>query len=206
MYSKFLSIDEEKRGRIINAALKEFALKGYAAASTNEIAKEAGISKGLLFHYFTSKKDLYVYLYDHTIRITSEAVANKIDLLEKDLFVRMRQLSIVKLGIFGVYPNFFEFLKSVYFEEAADVSHELQDKRKEIAASEYFKLFADIDRTKFKDGVDPNKALQIILWSLEGLGEQEREKYRKLGQKVDIDALLEQTDQYLDLFKLSFYK
>ena len=45
MYSKFLNLDKEKQDRIINAALKEFALKGYDNASTNEIVKSSEISK-----------------------------------------------------------------------------------------------------------------------------------------------------------------
>ena len=40
---------------MINAALKIFAKNGYAHASTDDIVKEAGISKGLLFHYFINK-------------------------------------------------------------------------------------------------------------------------------------------------------
>ena len=47
---KFLKLDDEKRDRILNAAMKEFRY-GYVKASTDIIVKEAGISKGLLFHY-----------------------------------------------------------------------------------------------------------------------------------------------------------
>ena len=50
MFSKFLNLELEKQDRIINAAIKEFAQKGYDKASTNEIVKEAGISKGLLYN------------------------------------------------------------------------------------------------------------------------------------------------------------
>lgn len=49
--------------------LNEFATKGYEEASTIIIAKNAGISKGLMFHYVNSKKDLFLYLYDYTIEI-----------------------------------------------------------------------------------------------------------------------------------------
>ena len=57
MTSKFLNLHKEKQQRILNAALNEFANKGFDRASTNEIVKSAGISKGLLFHYFNNKKD-----------------------------------------------------------------------------------------------------------------------------------------------------
>ena len=62
---KFFSLKPEKRERIINAALKEFAKNGYDKASTNEIVKESGISKGSLFNYFISKKELYLFLLDY---------------------------------------------------------------------------------------------------------------------------------------------
>ncbi|MFD6209493.1 TetR/AcrR family transcriptional regulator, partial [Peribacillus sp. NPDC060253] len=74
MFSKFLNMDKEKQDRIINAAIKEFAQKGYDNASTNEIVKEAGISKGLLFHYFQNKKQLYLFLYEHMIDILMEKI------------------------------------------------------------------------------------------------------------------------------------
>ena len=44
-------MDEEKKQKIINASIEEFS-KGYSLASTNEIVRKAGVSKGLLFHYF----------------------------------------------------------------------------------------------------------------------------------------------------------
>ena len=46
------NLKKEKQDRMINAALKVFAMNGYQKASTDDIVKEAGISKGLLFHYF----------------------------------------------------------------------------------------------------------------------------------------------------------
>lgn len=48
----------QTRQAILMAGLKAFAEKGYAAASMSFIAKEAGISKGLSYHYFQSKEDL----------------------------------------------------------------------------------------------------------------------------------------------------
>ena len=45
MYSAFEQLESEKKSHIINAALKEFAKNGYEKASTNNIVKEARISK-----------------------------------------------------------------------------------------------------------------------------------------------------------------
>ena len=68
MNEKFFDLKKEKQDRMINASLKVFAMNGYAHASTDDIVREAGISKGLLFHYFVSKLGLYSFIYDYSIR------------------------------------------------------------------------------------------------------------------------------------------
>ena len=55
MNDKFFDLKREKQDRMINAGLKTFAKYGYRHATTDEIVKEAAISKGLLFHYFDNK-------------------------------------------------------------------------------------------------------------------------------------------------------
>ena len=51
-------VKDDKSTKILNAAIKIFADKGYQYATIAEIAKEAGISKGLIHFYFESKLDL----------------------------------------------------------------------------------------------------------------------------------------------------
>lgn len=50
----------DKRDAILCSGIAEFAKKSFADASTDAITQQAGISKGLLFHYFGSKKGLYL--------------------------------------------------------------------------------------------------------------------------------------------------
>lgn len=49
---------EETRARLIRAARKAFAEKGYAAASMDELTAEAGLTRGALYHNFGDKKGL----------------------------------------------------------------------------------------------------------------------------------------------------
>lgn len=60
MAHKVMRIEDEKRERIIVAAMQEF-VKGYRNASTDRIVQSADISKGLLFHYFGTKKKLFFF-------------------------------------------------------------------------------------------------------------------------------------------------
>jgi AcrR family transcriptional regulator len=53
---------EETRGRILDAAVKKFAIAGYDAASVDEICGEAGVSKGAFYHHFPSKQAVFLAL------------------------------------------------------------------------------------------------------------------------------------------------
>jgi AcrR family transcriptional regulator len=53
---------EETRTRLLEAALKRFALQGYAAASVDEICADAGVSKGAFYHHFSSKQEIFLAL------------------------------------------------------------------------------------------------------------------------------------------------
>lgn len=50
---------EETRRKILVAATKLFARDGFERTSTENIAKEAGVSQGIIFHYFSTKKNLF---------------------------------------------------------------------------------------------------------------------------------------------------
>lgn len=54
----------EKKQRIKDAALKLMSEKGYFATSSNEIAREAGVSIGTFYSYFKDKKEIYAELVD----------------------------------------------------------------------------------------------------------------------------------------------
>ena len=84
MNEKFFDLKKEKQDRMINASLKVFAMNGYAHASTDDIVREAGISKGLLFHYFVSKLGLYSFIYDYSIRYVILELTTGVDKEETD--------------------------------------------------------------------------------------------------------------------------
>lgn len=51
---------DERRREILNCAIRLFGERPYAAVSTTELAREAGVARGLLNHYFGTKRDLYL--------------------------------------------------------------------------------------------------------------------------------------------------
>ena len=97
MNEKFFDLKKEKQDRIINAALRAFALSGYMHASTDDIVKMAGISKGLIFHYFETKLGLYQFVYDYSIRVINLEITTGVSRDITDFFTIREELEHVDL-------------------------------------------------------------------------------------------------------------
>lgn len=67
------AISEETRARIIAAACRCFAERGYSKTSNQDIAREAGLTAGALYHYFDSKAELFAAVYRDALRRLVEA-------------------------------------------------------------------------------------------------------------------------------------
>jgi len=59
---------EDKRRLLLDAAVRVFARKGYHAARVGDIAEEAGVAYGLLYHYFSSKEEVLRNVFRETWR------------------------------------------------------------------------------------------------------------------------------------------
>lgn len=72
----FEKLSEDKKERILSIGIKEFSQKSYKEVSTDSITKKCGISKGILFHYFGSKKKYYLYCLEKSLeRLTAKSEA-----------------------------------------------------------------------------------------------------------------------------------
>ncbi|MBI5520724.1 MAG: TetR/AcrR family transcriptional regulator [Desulfovibrio sp.] len=65
--STFDKLDPQKRGRVLEESLAEFAEHGYHQASVNRIVGRLGIAKGSLFQYFGSKEGLFRHLFSRAL-------------------------------------------------------------------------------------------------------------------------------------------
>jgi TetR/AcrR family transcriptional regulator len=207
IFSKFLKLKLEKQERIINAAMKEFAQKGFKTASTDMIVKEAAISKGALFHYFSNKKGLFLFLYDYAIDIVKNEILMKFNNDEKDIFVRRKQAMLLKIEVLKKHPEIYDFLTVAYVEDSSEVKSDLVNRNKKLIASGKGMLNEGIDTSKFKESVDINKAVDIITWTIDGFINKETEIIKNFPLKeLNYDEMLKELDIYLEMLKKNFYK
>ena len=97
---------EKTRAAILQAALEEFAHEGVAGARTDEIARNAGVNKALLYYYFKDKEGLYGAVLEQIFAGLSALVAEVLD--RHDLTPREKLLRYVEthFDYMGRSPQF----------------------------------------------------------------------------------------------------
>lgn len=206
MLTKILDLDPLRKDAILNAALKEFSSQGYDSASTNVIAKEAGISKALMFHYVSSKQELFLFVYDYFSDLIKKDYFELMDYTEKDIFVRLRQSYLLQITLSEKYPWIFEFHKLSNTTNSAEVNQELERRAHADHSSCYPKLFDEIDVTKFRKGLDLEKCKQFIYWSNIGFTTQILDEIRNAKNSTfDRDSIIKKLDEYFDELRKIFY-
>ncbi len=202
MNERFFELPEEKRFRIINAGFEVFAQNDYKRASTDEIARKGGISKGLLFYYFHNKRALYLFLFEEATRLVAEHVVDSAFDAITDFFELFEYAAQRKREMLNDTPYVSDFLTKAFFSHKEDVSDELNGRVLETLSTLYGDYFTHIDLSKFRQDVDPVEILQMLAWMSDGyVHGRERQ-----GQSIDMDAFMERYKRWSALFKRIAYK
>ena len=197
---KFMKLPEDKRDRILNAAMKEFRY-GFKKASTDAIVKDAGISKGLLYHYFSSKLQLYDFLINFINDIMQRSYNDLLNNSNRDILMALWQSATLRREINKRYPYINEFSDGAY-AHLKDIPEGMLNRFIQKQEASYSDMLMKSDLTKLRDDIDPTKAIDLIFWSIEGFFE-----YSKItNTKGENDSFLEDLLAYLDIFRLCFYK
>ena len=168
MNAKFFELKKEKQDRMINAALKVFAINGYRHASTDDVVKEAGISKGLLFHYFENKLGVYQFAYDYSVRYMSLELSTFVGNKERDLFEIVKQIQSARLDAMKGYPYMQQFLTRSSYEDANEVLLVI-GQRKDILDNAYQDIYRRINFNSLPHGNDGRLLFQLMNHAAEGL-------------------------------------
>ena len=207
MYQTFENLTEDRKQRILEACILEFADKGYEKASTNVIIKEAKVSKGILFHYFGNKKSLFLYIVEYSIQLLT-AEFRKYPLQKSgDIFDRIIEFGMIKLKISHAHPNITKLIIHAYYNTPEDIRSEIQNKYKQLSNEFLPTLFNDLDTSKFRKGVNPKKAIEIVMLFLEALQQKYSKEYEGREQELlcDIDKIMEEYKEYVGVLKYGIY-
>ncbi len=192
--------DNEMVKKIIKTSFEVFTLNDYKKASTNVIVQKAGISRGILYHYFKNKEELFDFLIYYSLEKSFKEVNEYIDWENRDIIKRICEITKYRLDVILKYPFMIEFgekYRDKIFENA-DVEALREWKQKFYSTN--------VDYSLFKDDIDIKKVLHVLKWTYRGL-------YKELLVKPEVNIsepmiidLKEVCNSYYTLLASNFYK
>ena len=175
---QFEEIRENRKLQIMQTALELFAREGYQGSSVARIAKDAGISKGLLYNYFTSKEDLLSSILklgiEKSIWITEE--------IRKQSGIPEGLLLTIHCGfeLIRRETNFYRLLFTVFMQPGViDASQTQFQERIEQMIGEVALYYVA------KGDPDPNEKARLLMNIMDGVGFN----YFMSPESVDLDKM-----------------
>jgi TetR/AcrR family transcriptional regulator, fatty acid metabolism regulator protein len=157
-------VQREKRRQILRAAITVFARSGYHTSRVSDVAKEAGVAYGLVYHYFGSKEDLLETIFRRTWSRMLEAVEE----VERADAPAREQLAAVARIVLGAWPVDPDLVRVLVREVARSpqLGREVDEIANAFQALERIVLRGQ-ERGELRTDVDPRLAAWILYGALE---------------------------------------
>lgn len=175
---------EDKQLEILKIATREFAVNGYYKAKTDTIAEEAKVSKGLVFHYFKSKKNLYIETIREAVK-TLEATFDESE-IPQDSLVELFDYSLKKrFEIEQTHQDQMQLMLEVY-SNLDHLPEELNDEITEfiekVRNDNYEMVARIVRRLPMKNGVREEDVISLVVSLFNQLEAEAKESVK--GQEV----------------------
>ena len=161
-----MSLNNDKRDRILDAAVSVFADRGFFQSRVSDIADAAGVAGGTIYLYFKSKDDVLISLFEDRMDKIIRRVQARLS-EEPSSKGKLRIFIEQHLSMVQQHPD----LAEVLIVELRQSSKFMREYRPTKFA-EYLDVIESIIRTgiethEFRDGVSPRLAKRLIFGALE---------------------------------------
>jgi len=156
---------EEKRRQLLDAAVRVFARKGFHASRVGDIAQEAGVAHGLLYHYFKSKDQVLEAVFHDNWSILLARIAS-VEETDEPAAEQLRHIAAIVLRTWLHLPDVVRVVVREFGRspELAERIGELAQPIGSIARV----IERGIERGEFKQ-VDPRVAATVVYGSIDEL-------------------------------------
>jgi TetR/AcrR family transcriptional regulator, fatty acid metabolism regulator protein len=155
---------EDKRRLILSAAVRVFAEKGYHAARVGDIAEEAGVAYGLLYHYFGSKDEVLSTVFRETWGMMLGTVRS-VEEVDESARDRLRKVAAVVLRAWKRTPDLVRVLVTEVTRSEL-IQREVEEIDQAFAALERI-IRSGQEAGEFRPDLDPRLAAWILYGALD---------------------------------------
>ena len=184
--------NSDKYGRIIKAATKVFAKKGFYQAKVSEIAKEAKVADGTIYLYFENKDDILISLFEDQMKLVLENMKSEIT-NEPDAVKKIQKFALNHLKLIEQNKDMAEIIQ-VELRQSSKFMKEYANEK----FAEYLNLISEIIREGqaqgvFKESILPGIAKRAFFGALD---EMSRFWVLSSRKKYDIETAAKQISDY----------
>ncbi len=182
----------EKYYRIINAATKVFAKKGFYQAKVSEIAKEAKVADGTIYLYFENKDAILISLFEEQMKGVLDNMREQIS-KEKDAVKKIEKFALIHLKLIEQNKDMAEIIQ-VELRQSSKFMKEYKNEK----FAQYLNLISEIiqegqEKGIFKKGIVPGIAKRAFFGALD---EMSRFWVLSSRRKYDIETAAKQISEY----------
>ena len=156
---------DERKEKILEIGIEEFASNGYENANINVIAKKAGISIGLMYKYFATKEDLFVTCLQRGMQILDDALEEIMNSDDK-LLIKAERVIRTTCRHSKANANYIRLYNEITSEKNAERAKLLAE---EIETSTSRKYITAIAQALAKDDVRPDLDPRLFAFFLDNL-------------------------------------
>jgi TetR/AcrR family fatty acid metabolism transcriptional regulator len=184
--------DGDKYHRIIKAATKVFAKRGFFHAKVSDIAKEAHVADGTIYLYFENKDDILISLFEEQMQVVLGNMMEEIS-KEKDAVKKIEKFALTHLKLIELNKNVAEIIQ-VELRQSSKFMKEYKNER----FLQYLNLIDDIikegqEQGIFKKEIIPGIAKRAFFGALD---EMSRFWVLSSHKKYDIETAAKQISGY----------
>lgn len=128
--------------RILNAAMDEFSTNGYQGATLNRVWKEKNISKGMIYHYYNDKDEIYLTCVKECFTSLISYLKDYQKISDVSIEDNIQNYFDVRLNFFAENPNYLGIFLDASLNAPDHLKNQIQDIKKE---------FEDINISILKD-------------------------------------------------------
>jgi AcrR family transcriptional regulator len=209
-FDAFHALETGRQTRIVNAALAEFAAKGFQRASTNVIAERARIGKGMLFYYFGSKEELFDFLCQYTIAFAEHEYIQQVETGSGDFLQRYQAAAGAKRRVMRDFPEVIGFFESFYRAENAPQFERFAADIARLRRQLHAKIYDDLDYSLFRPDLDGQTVVQYLKWLFDGYEAAIVERFRSggidLADEPSVAAEWARFYAFIDDLRTAFYQ
>jgi AcrR family transcriptional regulator len=156
---------EDKRRHLLDAAVRVFARKGFHASRVGDIAEEAGVAHGLLYHYFKSKDDVLEAVFHENWSVLLTRIAS-VEETDEPAADQLRHITAIVLRTWLHLPDVVRVVIRE-FGRSPELAGRIGELAQPIDAIARV-IQRGIDRGEFKE-VDPRVAATVVYGSIDEL-------------------------------------